>query len=494
MKRMAVFRLLHEANSFSPDPAGRAQFEQVEWGHGLQAASRHRGANTAIGAVFDFIDRQPDWQVSFLRMASTTPAGPIPAEFFQEIIDELLGDLAAGAPWDAIALSLHGAGALADGRSSELEIVRAIRSRFPAVPITVSLDLHANIDPEFAELVDISVGYKTHPHIDMRACSAKSLRLLQAMLRGDIRPVHVVRKLPLLLPSVNMRTTDGPMRDVVSFAQMRAEQEGALDITVYGGFPYGDCTMVGAGVTVVTDGDRALAERLAEEVAQYLWDRRAGFFQTMPSTAAALAGITGATVFPVAIVDNGDNPGSGGGADTPGQLRSLLAADLPWKTAYCFLHDPDLVQRARAAGQGARLAVALGGRKSAAYGPPVAVEVEVERLLADAAYVCSGPQNNGLPFSHGASAVLRAGNVSIVVTSICVPVSDPEFFRIHGIDFAETRVLAAKAKNHFRAAMRPVFSAIIDVDEPGPAMYDFAGLPYRHAPAAVFAAGTEDPG
>jgi microcystin degradation protein MlrC len=485
-RKLAVFRLVHETNSFSIDPGDKPRFQECEWGHGLAAAELHRGTDTEIGAVFDFLAVHRDWQASFFRMASANPCGDIPVAFFEEIRDELLADL-AGTDWDAIFLSLHGAAAMAGGRSCELDLVRAIRERFPKVPLAVTMDLHANIDPALIGLVDISVGYKTHPHVDMRVVAGDALRHLLAMVRGEVRPTAAIAKLPLLLPSVNMRTTgDGPMRDIVAQAQLRAAQEGALDITVYGGFPYGDCTMAGACVTVLTDNDQALADRLADELGGFLWDNRARFFRQVPSMAAVLATLSDETAFPVAIVDNADNPGSGGGGDTPGQLRSLLAADLPWKSAFCFLHDPALVAQARAAGVGATIHARMGGWKTPAYGPPVEAEVEVVRLVDDCTYNNVGPQNHGLVSHHGATAVLRRGNVSIVVTAICAGISDPAFYAMHGIDFADTLILAGKAKNHFRAAMAPVFARIVDVDEPGPAAYDFTHLPFRHVPPHLY--------
>ena len=65
---------------------------------------------------------------------------------------------------------------------------------------------------------------------------------------------------------------------------------------------------------------------------------------------------------------------------------------------------------------------------------------------------------------------------------------DPAFFRLHGIDPGATRLLANKAKNHFRAAFAERCSAIIECDAPGPAALDLAALPFRHVPAAWRAA------
>ena len=60
--------------------------------------------------------------------------------------------------------------------------------------------------------------------------------------------------------------------------------------------------------------------------------------------------------------------------------------------------------------------------------------------------------------------------------------NDPGFLALHGIDPGTLRLLAVKAKNHFRAAFAPLLGAIVDVDCPGPAAADLSTLPFRHAP------------
>ena len=53
---------------------------------------------------------------------------------------------------------------------------------------------------------------------------------------------------------------------------------------------------------------------------------------------------------------------------------------------------------------------------------------------------------------------------------------------VHGIDLATTRVVYAKAKNHFRAAFSDRFARIVEVETPGPAPSDLSTLPFRHLP------------
>jgi microcystin degradation protein MlrC len=90
----------------------------------------------------------------------------------------------------------------------------------------------------------------------------------------------------------------------------------------------------------------------------------------------------------------------------------------------------------------------------------------------------------GSPVDLGPTAVLRRGSLRVIITSRKEAAVDPGFFALHGIALSEVRLLANKAKNHFRAAFAPLCSAIIEADFPGPAALDLAALPFRHVPAA----------
>jgi microcystin degradation protein MlrC len=185
----------------------------------------------------------------------------------------------------------------------------------------------------------------------------------------------------------------------------------------------------------------------------------------------------------VALLDPADNPLSGGVADTPTLLRALLAAGPPVPTVLAFLHDPATVAEAVAAGQGATRRFRLGARTTDAFGPPVTLDATIERLT-EGRFVNTGPMERGMAVDLGPSCVLRTGQLRIIVTSRKEAAVDPAFFALHGIDLGATRLLANKAKNHFRAAFAGRCAAIVECDCPGPAALDLAALPFRHVPPA----------
>jgi microcystin degradation protein MlrC len=362
--------------------------------------------------------------------------------------------------------------------------LRAVRDVIGRTPLAVTFDLHAHLGAPQLDLFDVAVGYKTHPHVDLYETGDKALRLLDRMVAGRARPLGALAKIPAILPSINMRTTDGPMAETVAIAREIERERGLLDISVFGGFSYGDTPFAGGSILVHADGDRAAAERAAADVAAAMAARLDRFYLRLPEPDAAieqaLAGPPGA----IALVEGSDNPGSGGIGDTTGLFSALVARRPDVPTVFAFFTDPAVVARAHAGGAGARLDVRLGGRIAPAFGAPVALSLTVERVT-DGQFRNVGPMATGSPTNLGRTALLREGTLRVIVTEQCVTPNDPGFFALHGIDLAEVRLLGVKAKNHFRAGFRDRVVAMIDVDTAGPAALDLRRFDFRLAPAAL---------
>ena len=91
--------------------------------------------------------------------------------------------------FDAIYLSLHGAGVTTKREDPEVELLRAIRKIQPTVPIGASFDLHGNLANELAHYLTTGSVYRTYPHIDMRETAWRVLSVLERTVAGEIKPV-----------------------------------------------------------------------------------------------------------------------------------------------------------------------------------------------------------------------------------------------------------------------------------------------------------------
>lgn len=488
-KRLAVARFWYEGNVFCPVPCTQEDFNRREWRTGADALAAARDTATELGAVERFARDRPDWEVVALRCASALPGGAIDDEVFTRFYDEVMVGLAQGGPWDAVYLSLHGASITDVRQTPEMDVLNAVRSLLPGVPIGASFDLHANLSPGMGPLLDMVSGYKTYPHIDMAETAQRVLNGLVSIVEKGQRTRVTVTKPRAMLPSFNMRTADGPMKELQELAAAQIVP-GVAEALVFGGFPYSDTADTGSAVVVVADLNadplgKVAAEtsaRLEEAVrvlaprfAVHLPNAQEGLRQGL-SVLASKGGL-------VAVTDPGDNPLSGGACDTPGLLAALLQTGTTVPCLFASFADPQAVQALYDAGPGSVLQVALGGKLSTDFGPPVQVNVRVERVT-EGTFRNTGPMETGVETRCGRTALVTLTdqpNIQVIVTSAVAPANDPGFFDLHGIDLGRSMLLCVKAKNHFRAAFLERCQAIIDTDVPGPSALDLDLLPFKHA-------------
>ena len=491
--RIAVARLWFEGNRFSPTITTAADFERREWRTGADALAASADTGTELAAVVDAARARPHWRVDALRCASAAPGGPIDEPVFARWLDEVVGGLRAHPP-DGVYLSLHGAAITTTRDAPDLDAVRAVRGAVgPDVPVVASFDLHANHDPSIVVPLDFATGYRTYPHVDMRATAARALDALADRLGGAPRAAGALVPLRRLLPSFGMRTDDEPMRSLLALARAAERAAEARDASLFGGFPYADTACTGASTMAWADGHdaaNAVASRLADAMAA----RSDGFAPRLLAPRDGILRALAASGRTVAVTDPADNPLSGGGADTPALFAALLAlrrepgspvhALAPGEAVFVYFADAALVARACAAGPGATIDARLGGRHGDAFGAPVPVRARVLRATGGR-FVNTGPMERGATVDLGPTVVLDVEGLTVVVTSAVGAANDPAFLALHGIEPAATRLLAAKAKNHFRAAFDALCGAIVDVDCPGPAAADLSTLPFRRAPGVA---------
>jgi len=484
-KRLAVARFWYEGNAFSPVKADMAAFDRHEWTSGVEALRAARSTATELGAVAAFAEENPQWEVVPLRCASALPGGPIEDAVFDRFAADVAAALADGC-WSAVYLSLHGAAITRSREAPDLDLVRMVRGLLPHVPIGASFDLHANMAPAFALSLDVASVYRTHPHVDMAETAQRVLDGLMRCADGTLQTRRALRNDGVLLPSFNMRTRDGPMRELEDLAR-EATNGAILEVALFGGFPYADTVHTGASVLVVSDARRdpqgAQAAEVAETMTGHLHRLAPSFEVRLPSPQQAIAAaLASARAGLIAVTDPADNPLSGGGCDTPGLFRALIHARGGVSCLFASFADPSVVAAARNAGVGRTIKVTLGARFGTDFGAGVPVVANIERLT-DGAFRNVGPMETGVERGCGGSAVLIIRDqpaVRVIVTEQVIPADDPAFYTLHGIDPASLRLLCVKAKNHFRAAFAERCSDIIDCDAPGPACLDLTQLPFRN--------------
>jgi len=475
--RVAVLGLALESNRWSR-PAGEEDFRSACW---LEGDAILRGARSAAPAMpmeaaafVKAMDATGPWQPVPILIASSFPAGPIEQAAFERALESMLAGLKAALPLDAVYICNHGAMTATHTFDPDGEIVARVRNAVgQKTRLVMTLDLHANVSERMVRLSDVVVGYRTNPHVDMIERGEEAAFALRRMLAGLASPATALTRLPLTPASVNLLTNAGPYGELIDHGQKRqAEHSGAiLNVSIFGGFVFSDTPKNGMAVVVTARRDRALAEALANELAERAWAMRSRFRKTLMPLAEAVAYAKASNRAPVIYADSGDNPGGGGSGRTTELLMALHAAGAR-DVIYGSFFDPLLAAEAHRLGPGARFVARFNRDRGQApweeWDLPFAAEAEV-LAISDGRFVGTLGLFQGRSVNLGPSAALSIGGLTVVVISARNQTADPMFFQMFGIDIAKAKTVVVKSRGHFRAGFLPWFppQEVREVDTAG---------------------------
>ncbi len=486
--RVLIAMMKHETNTFSPVRTDLERFR--DWGlhFGDAAAEAYRGTGMPMAAYLDLAEAAGAEVVTPVA-AEAMPGGPVLREAYEHlaaaIIDALDDDI------DLAMLDLHGAMVAEHLTDGEGELLRRIRARRPGLPIAVTCDLHCNLTAAMAANCTALIGYKTYPHIDMYAVGRQVGQIVLDAVAGRCRPVIAWERPPLLSQTLRQGTDDSPMRELIALARATERSQGVLAATVFGGFPHADIADAGSSAVVVADADADLARRAAGTLARALWDRREDFVYRARPLPATISAAKALTEGPVVLLDHADNCGSGGTQDDMTVIAEALRQGLHG-VVVAAVWDPAAVEVMRSVGEGARVALDLGGRTPmpsiGREGTPLRIEGVVSKLT-DGSYRVEGPMYTGVTVHMGPTAVLDVagnGQMRIIIVSKHHEPWDAGLFHSVGIDPASTRYLLLKSRIHYRAGMGAVARHTLTCDGTGVTTSDNAVLPYRHVRRPIF--------
>lgn len=477
--RIAIGGFLHESHSFAPRATGWAEFAQPGGLPPLRSGPAMldavRGTSVAVAGALAEIAAAGATPVP-LTWCFANPAGPVEDQAFERIAAlicaGLVGALENG-PLDGVYLDLHGA-AMADSfPDAEGELLRRVRDVLGAVPVTVSLDPHANLTAAMVDRCDAAVPYRTYPHVDMKEAGAQAIQLLLRHI-GAGPFARAYRQLDYWMPITSQCTLVEPMRGVMAQRALIASRPGVIELAWCFGFPYAD--FPGCGPALVAYADTAAAaEEAADDFLADLRSREAEFGSEILSARDAVAAAMREPCGPVVIADTQDNPGGGHG-DTTGLLAELIRQDVRGAVV-CLINDAESAGRCHDAGQGGTVRLSLGGKSD---GMPLPVEATV-LMLTDGQFTLTGPMGDGNPANLGPMALIEVEHaIRVVVASRKMQALDQAILRHVGIEPAVCRIIALKSSVHFRADFGPLAARVIVAAAPGPVAADPASLPFQH--------------
>ena len=476
----------HETNSFSRQETDAQAFRNRYVLMGSEAVAERGARNTEL-AGFLKAGRAHGWKVNHVLSAAAGPSGKVTRATFDWLCDPILAAIRQHA-FDGLLLGLHGAMDLDFCEDGEGELLSRIRRMVgEAIPIAITLDPHANVSKKMCTLADIVVSFKTYPHIDMHDTGHAAGEILHRTMAGDITPRTLRVSRPMLEEVNGGRTDIGPMIERIAAARAYEEQPDVFAVSINAGFAGADVAEVGPTVLVTGQGDFAAHTAFAETIADDIWNRRHEVLNDYLSVedAAAIAATYQSHHGPLIIADYADNPGAGGYGDSTDLLRALLDARVE---NACFgpMVDGEVAQELRSAVVGKRIHMTLGGKTEPRFGGgPLAVEGELVSL-SDGRFTGDGPMIGGLTGSFGPSAVLRVGDIEILVVTIARQILDLQQFRAFGVEPQKKSVVALRSMHHFRAAFEPIAGQVIVCDSGALCTPSYDRLPYRNVTRPIF--------
>jgi microcystin degradation protein MlrC len=387
---------------------------------------------------------------------------------------------------DGVCLFLHGAMHAEGVDHCESNLLAALRRQLgPRVPVTVAIDLHANLVAEMIENVNAIAAYHTAPHIDCFETGERAARLLLRMLEGEIKPEMGFAKIPMLLPGEKAQTRLDPTASMMEFVQQIEALPGVLDASLLKAHCWADVPDQGISAIVVTDGDASLAQREANRLAAAFWSRRHEFrfsAETRPVDEAIEEALVApeSTVF---LSDSGDNATGGSSADITVTLERLIAHQVP-DAVIAAIWDAEAVDACLAAGVGGEVTLTLGGKVDRQYGPSLNATGTV-RTLSDGRYYRGGVHMPENLVERGPIAVWRVGGIDVVLSRERISIVEPAELGSLGIEPLAYRIVVLKA-GYLDAALEAISSRSILMLSPGPTNCDVTQLSYPRVRRPIY--------
>ncbi|WP_273793704.1 M81 family metallopeptidase [Brucella anthropi] len=488
--RVAIIEFINESNTFTQNRTSMSDFRASHFFIGDEIPANFRDTGSEIGGAIKVADEK-GWTPVYLTAAHAEPNGPVLESARKEITGECLRRLKEAGPVDGIFVALHGAMVTETDQDGDCQFLREIRSVIGyQVPIAVTLDLHANIFDELADLAQIAVSFRTYPHIDMHEVGVEACSLLDQAMKGKIEPTLAIARPPMLIGCDDGRTTDnGPMCRLLESAAHEMQKPGILNVAINAGFTDADVWAAGPSVIITFDGktaDRQTASDVAGKICDEIWAYKDQWAKPTPlDECIRQLKEARSTEGTIVVADFSDNPGSGAYSDCTALISAMLEAGVTNAAAGALL-DPEAVAEIATKAIGETITVTIGGKSDPTIGGgPLTVTGKV-MSVSDGTFVFEGPMFTGLPGTTGKAVCLRVDGIDIMIVSERMQMLDQNIFRIVGIEPKEKSVLAVKSMQHFKGAFGPIASHIIVTDAGGLSSPDLSRRTYSRLRRPVF--------
>jgi microcystin degradation protein MlrC len=461
--RILIGGCQQEISTFNPVPCEYEFFDYLR-GDEIRATHAKDNPDSQIGGALTELKSAfgNELDLLFTYDAEGTAAGPLRHSAFMRIADEFLEPLKEHAgKIDGVYFSMHGAMGsteLLDPEGYLLEEARKILG--DEVPIVITMDLHGILTAKMLENINGLASFHTYPHVDFADTGRRAARILTRILKDGVNPVAARVRVPAIVRGNELITEKGAFGAQIRYAKKLHDNPEVLSAGFLICNPFTDVPELSSQAYVFTDGNQELAEKHALQMANDFWPNRSimqGQFVSLEESVSRGASMAG----PIAFTDAADAPSSGSPGDSNAIIAEMIRTDYP-HSILAPIADPAAAAKAHELGVGAIFTMGVGGAHDPQF-KPLELEWTVESL-ADGFFKCETWKYEP---TIGPTAVLKSGNLTLVVTTETVMLVDRALFFKVGLDPKDFHSTIVKSPHCEPAFFDDWVEANFNVDAPG---------------------------
>jgi microcystin degradation protein MlrC len=463
--RLAYGRIAQETNALSPV---RTTLEDFRALHYLEGAALRDAISPAGVEAKGFLksaelkgfaraaERLGPVELVPTLSAWAVPSGKLDRPCFETLRDTLVSQLRAAGALDGVFLSLHGSMGAEGTDDPESDLLEAVRGVVGDVPIVASLDLHANLSERRVALSTSLCGYHTNPHRDHVRTGARGAEILVRAARGEVTPTTEWRSLPMLLGGGMTIDIVAPMRAIYARCRSLPKRDRrVLSASVFMVHPWLDCPEVGWSVHVTTDGDRALAAQLADELAERCWavrDQQPPAFLTATDAIQRAKDATLRRKAGVIVLSDASDVVSAGSTGDSTKLLAALSNEADGLVVYTCIQDAVAARALFDRPVGSDVELEVGGTRDPARHQPFRIRGVLRAQREDPGLLKRVRVDlDPLP----GRSTKDAPRISLVIVEGPALVMKPAFYREMGLRIRDADVVVVKNFFPFRLFFLP---------------------------------------
>lgn len=482
-KRVLICEFHEETDTFNPIVMMAEDFAAFRYTEGHDGYEQCKRQPCATHGIIDAVE-EAGGEVIPTVFAYALAGGRVSDQVLNFVLDRIDHYVGKMGRIDAVCALLHGATCTESDNDACGTILTHLRSLLGQdIPITVALDLHANVTPTILKNADVVCGHQTYPHVDIYETAYRAGVMCMRLVENRPAVMAAVR-IPVMTPPVGYSSQDEPFKSVIDCGKALVEDKTLLDYTVFNVQPWLDIPEIASTVVTVAE-DAETAKKQAEILAKKFFDNRDGYWPDLMSIDEVIdRAESAASAKPVILVDSADSPNGGAVGDSVAVALRLQERGSKLRAAM-FVKDPEAVAQAFAVGVGNSAAFTVGAKFTANVPGPLVAMGKV-RSLHDGQVMREGPVNRGEHFSVGRAAVITFGSIDLLVCEAPAVPGDPQLFRHFGIEPILYDLVVVKANASFRAAYCAFSGEICYADTPGAGAANLKRFHWKHLPAGMY--------